>query len=128
MYSDLFILLTDDPYPLRLVGGDTPNAGLIQILFNGEWGAVCNDEFDSADASVVCRQLGVPGPSIAVEQATRIFGPTDASSLLVRLGCQGNESRLIDCEFPGWRRSCLSAGYVGVFCQIGGSFFLPLMS
>ena len=32
--------------------------GALQVLLDGEFGAVCNAGFDSVDAAVACRQLG----------------------------------------------------------------------
>lgn len=43
---------------LRLVDGDSPNEGRLEICFNGVWGTVCDDRFDERDAAVVCNQLG----------------------------------------------------------------------
>ena len=44
--------------PLRLVGGNVPNEGRVEICLNDVWGTVCDDGWSTTDAAVVCRQLG----------------------------------------------------------------------
>ena len=43
---------------IRLAGGSYNNVGRIDLCVSGTWGTICGNNFDSKDASVVCRQLG----------------------------------------------------------------------
>ena len=45
---------------VRLIGGETQLEGQVEICFDGVWGTICNDNWGSRDATVVCRQLGTP--------------------------------------------------------------------
>ena len=47
-----------DEGALRLVGGVLPRSGRLEVYHNGAWGTVCDDDFDTADGRVACRQLG----------------------------------------------------------------------
>jgi hypothetical protein len=55
-----------EPGALRVVndssGGATPFAGTIggrlEVCYAGQWGAVCEPNFNDPDARVACRQLG----------------------------------------------------------------------
>ena len=43
---------------LEHTDGATSREGTVEICVNGFWGAVCDNEWDSLDAQVVCHQLG----------------------------------------------------------------------
>lgn len=45
---------------VQLVGGGTPSEGRVEICYDGNWGTVCDNDWDREDALVVCRQLGLP--------------------------------------------------------------------
>ena len=68
----------------------------MEIYYNGEWGTVCNDGWDTADATVVCRQLGFYSSVYAHRSAA--YGPGTGPIWLSRLSCYGNESSLFKCS------------------------------
>lgn len=57
---------------IRLAGGSNLIEGRIEVCYDGDWGTVCDDNFDSSDALVACRQLGYNGTGKYVQITTNI--------------------------------------------------------
>ena len=78
--------------------------GRVEVLHDGLWGTVCDDNWDFLDAFVVCRQLGFS----AVEDITlfynNVFGNVNNSIpiWLDNIHCIGNETNLGLCPHFGF--------------------------
>ena len=89
----------------------------MEVNYNGEWGTVCDDEWDNTDAGVVCRQLGFGSSGQSYSGA--YFGQGSGPILLAGILCIGNESTLVSCSHLGVNitRSCSHSEDIGVRCS-----------
>ncbi|XP_016315634.1 T-cell differentiation antigen CD6-like isoform X1 [Sinocyclocheilus anshuiensis] len=77
---------------VRLVGGRDHCAGRVELLHSGNWGTVCDDDFDICSRHVVCAQLRC-GSAIRMS----FFGPGTGPIHISQMKCNGSESSLWEC-------------------------------
>ncbi|EDV27497.1 uncharacterized protein TRIADDRAFT_53242 [Trichoplax adhaerens] len=102
---------------VRLVGGNTPNQGRVEVYYQGTWGSVCDDYFNISTANVVCRQLGYSSAQAA--RCCAAYGQSAGPILLDDVFCNGDESSITQCQHNSWyRNDCAHSEDVGVVCTI----------
>ncbi|XP_062913388.1 deleted in malignant brain tumors 1 protein-like [Mobula hypostoma] len=100
---------------LRLFGSTANCSGRLEILFNNTWGTVCDDSWDLADASVVCRHLGC-GSALWTQAPDEII-QSEGDIWLDEVKCKGSESHLSSCpSSPLGQHDCDHKEDVFVVC------------
>ncbi|KAL4640368.1 neurotrypsin-like [Arapaima gigas] len=117
--------------PVRLSGGRSGHEGRVEVYHAGQWGTVCDDQWDDADAEVVCRQLGLgqctsgwmTGASFLCYSGTArawgqaYFGEGSSRVLLDEVQCTGNELSIEQCPKGPWgEHNCEHREDAGVSC------------
>ncbi|XP_037370297.1 scavenger receptor cysteine-rich type 1 protein M130 [Talpa occidentalis] len=111
---------------LRVVEGVTKCSGRLEVKFQGEWGTVCDDGWDSDDAAVTCRQLGCPTAITAIGRVNASEGT--GHIWLDGVSCQGHESNLWQCKHREWgKHYCNHHEDAGVTCSDGSDLELRLV-
>ncbi|XP_036445313.1 deleted in malignant brain tumors 1 protein-like [Colossoma macropomum] len=110
---------------IRLVTGGSRCSGRVEVYHNGQWGTVCDDNWDINDAAVVCRQMGC-GPAVSAPHSAH-FGQGSDPILLDDVGCSGSERSITSCSHNGFgTHNCGHNEDAGVVCS--GNLQSPTLS
>lgn len=104
---------------IRLVDGKDKYEGRVEVKYRGVWGTICDDDFGSDEAKVLCRQLGFEGEAMVIKSR---FGQGKGPIWLDQVKCVGNETSIDDCVHWQWgEHNCAHTEDVGVKCYDGKS-------
>uniref|UniRef100_A0A8C9V3Q8 SRCR domain-containing protein n=1 Tax=Scleropages formosus TaxID=113540 RepID=A0A8C9V3Q8_SCLFO len=101
---------------VRLVNGNSPCEGRVEVFHQGQWGTVlCDASWDLRAANVLCQQLGC-GSAVAVP-GQAWFGKGSGPVWADVFECQGKETHLSQCAVSSWNRApCSHEHDAGVIC------------
>ena len=89
---------------------------------SGQWGGICDNNFDFYEAHVVCKMLGFPTALqvFANSIADNLYGtsPSGSNFILDNLDCAGCESSIFDCpRINEFIETCVASKIAAVKCS-----------
>ena len=96
--------------------------GRVEVLYKGQWGTICDNNWDINDARVICRQLGY---KYGVKALLGDDVPDGTGKIwLDKVACTGSELILSSCSHGGLEsRSCGHSKDAGVECSSAGNHY-----
>ena len=128
LYTDALLNDTAEEGTVRLVGGGTPLEGRVEVFLLDVWGTVCDYNWDLADATVVCHQLGYLRAVGAPRSAA--FGAGSGPSWYSNVRCAGTEKNLTECSkaYSSHGSACPQSQHAGVVCSSESNIMSDIMS
>ncbi|XP_037831027.1 lysyl oxidase homolog 2b isoform X2 [Kryptolebias marmoratus] len=101
---------------VRLRGGAIVGEGRVEVLKNGEWGTICDDNWDLLSASVACRELGFGTAKEALSggQLGQGMGPVHMNEVK----CSGFEKSITECSFNKEVVDCSHEEDAAIRCNV----------
>ncbi|GAB1605013.1 deleted in malignant brain tumors 1 protein-like isoform X1, partial [Argonauta hians] len=92
-----YVLCYQQNLTLHLVGGDK-NDGAVEIIYDGQRGSLCVEDWDYGDVDIICKQLGYIGGSFQRSLKKRY----KSTIFMSDMRCLGFETSIFQCTNTGW--------------------------
>jgi len=90
------------------------DTGRVQIMFNGEWGRVCNSSWGNKEAGVFCRHQGY------IDGIKKTFEKRSKGHVWMNyIECDGTEKSILEC-LNTWTPGSDNCDDAGVTCLDSG--------
>ncbi|XP_019855132.1 PREDICTED: scavenger receptor cysteine-rich domain superfamily protein-like [Amphimedon queenslandica] len=102
---------------IRLTGGSNQFEGRVELCVNGVWGSVCDNSWDSTEASTVCKQLGY---EVSSYKTNSFFGVSTLPMHIYYSSCSSSSTNLLGCYLswlPSYSSYCNNYHEAGVICS-----------
>uniref|UniRef100_A0A4W5PHE7 Lysyl oxidase homolog n=1 Tax=Hucho hucho TaxID=62062 RepID=A0A4W5PHE7_9TELE len=101
---------------VRLRGGTIVGEGRVEVLKNGEWGTICDDNWSLLSATVVCRELGFGSAKEALSggRLGQGMGPVHMNEVK----CSGSEKSVTECFFNKESLGCSHEEDAAITCNV----------
>ena len=101
---------------VRLVNGVLVNEGRVEVYYDGQWGTVCDDSWNTVDADVICKQLGFVSAEQIFYRAE--YGQGSGEIWIDQINCPSGVESILNCSHNGWgSHDCRHSEDAGVKCK-----------
>lgn len=90
---------------VKLSGSKVPYAGRVKVRYQGVWGTLCENDWKTETAEVLCRQLGYEGVELDLTaynarwySSAAIYDVGPGPVWFNGDGCNGREMNLTECQ------------------------------
>merc|ERR1719367_330093 len=100
---------------VRLVNGSAKHEGRVELFYQGNWGTICDDDWNIQDADVVCKMLGYPRAIQALPFSA--FGEGTGNIVLDKVNCSSGHN-IFNCGHHEYlKHNCEHLEDAGVVCD-----------
>ena len=99
LYASVQLLSGCSNGTIQLGSGQSTNEGRVDVCINGVWGTVCDDHWDTSDARIVCRQLGLPYTGNKIKLPANYYSDSNFSVPIIIVLISASVISQTQCSF-----------------------------